>query len=109
MTKHKEESTARIKNDQVDRTKLKNFLITCIHPLQGESHTLTSLCSIYTGQIAEKTVNVNKAVEIGKKQMKSFQRSLPEGFWSKMKREVVTMKTSKQAMKKKLWRYIILK
>ena len=65
MKKHKEEKTGRIKNDQVDRTKLKHFLTTCIHRLQSEFHTLTSLCNIYTGQIAEKIVNVSKPGETG--------------------------------------------
>ena len=81
-------------------SKLKNFLITRIHPLQSECDTLTSLCNIYTGQIAEKIVNVNKAVEIGKKQMDLFQISLPGGFRSKIKKEVVSMKTPKEAKKK---------
>ena len=47
-------------------------------------------------------MNVNKAVELGKKQMKSFHSSLSEGFRSKIKREVVTMKTPKEAKKKSL-------
>ena len=51
MAKHKEGNTAIIKNNQADHTKLKSFLITGIHPLQSESHTLTSLCNIYTSQI----------------------------------------------------------
>ena len=85
LTNHKEENTGRIKNDQVDQTKLKNFLLTLIHPLQSESHTLTSPWNIYSGQIVEKTLNVNKAVETGKKQMNSLQSSSPEGFRSKTK------------------------
>ena len=96
MTKHKEEKTLR----GLDRTKLKNLLLTCILPLQSESYILTSICNICTGQIAEKSVNVKNALEIGKKQMKSFQRSLPEGLRLKIKREVVTMKTPKEAKKK---------
>ena len=100
MKTHKEETSGRIKNDQVDQTKLKNFLITCIHPLESKSHTLSSLYNIYTGQIAGKTINVNKAVDIGKEQMKSFQSNLPEGFRSKLKKEVVTMKTPKEVKNK---------
>lgn len=46
MTKIKKENTGRNENDQAYQTKLKNVLITCIHSLQSESHTLTSLCII---------------------------------------------------------------
>lgn len=49
ITNHKEANTARIKNHQVHRTKLKDFLIASIHPLQRESHILTNPCNIYTG------------------------------------------------------------
>ena len=37
-------------------------------------------CNIYTGQTLEKKVNVNKAVEIGEKQMASFHSSQPDIF-----------------------------
>ena len=100
ITKHKKEDTGRIKNDPAEQTKTKNFLVTCIHPLQSEPYILRSLCKIYTGQIAEKTVIVKEAVEIGKKEMSSFQSSLPEGSQSKTKKQVVTVKTPKKAKKK---------
>lgn len=67
------ENKVRAKNDQVDKNKSKNVLITCIHTLQNKSYTLFSLCNIYTGQIADKTVNVNTPVEIGRRQMTSFE------------------------------------
>ena len=46
VTTHKEENEATIKNDQLDKNKLKYFLIICIHPLQSELHTLSNLCNI---------------------------------------------------------------
>lgn len=48
MKKHKE-NTRKIKNDQADCTKLTNFFKTCIVSLQSKSHTLASLCKIFTG------------------------------------------------------------
>ena len=45
-------------------------------------------------------MNANKAIETGKNQKNLFQSSLPEDFWSKIKKEVVTMKTPKEAKKK---------
>ena len=53
MTIHKEENKVRTKNDLVNKNKLRNLLITCIHPLQSESQTLSSLCNIYTNEIAD--------------------------------------------------------
>ena len=41
-----------------------------------------------------------KTVETGKNQINSFQSSSPEGFWSKIKNEVVTMKTPTETKKK---------
>ena len=80
MNMHKEENKVRTMNDLVNKNKFKNLLITCIHPLQSESHTLCNLCNIYTGEIADETFNGNTAVEIARKLMTSFQRSLLEGF-----------------------------
>lgn len=61
MTKYKEANKTRIKNGQVEYSnKLRAFLITCIHPLQNESHTLSRLCIIHTEQIAYKTDNAIK-------------------------------------------------
>lgn len=45
-------------------------------------------------------MNENKAVETAKKQKDSFQSSLSEGFRSKIKKEVVTMKTPKETKEK---------
>lgn len=42
-------------------------------------------------------MNVNKAIEIGGMQINSFQNNFPEGFRSKIKKEVVTIKTPSEA------------
>ena len=92
MTTNKEEKEGRMKADLTDKIKLRKFLKTCLHPLDDQNHLKDALCNIYTGQMADSKVNVNKAVEIGKKQMASFQDSLPDGFRLTIKEEVVTMK-----------------
>ena len=72
-TYFKEESHARIVSDEIDQENLRNFLKTCIHPLDVDSHhDKTSLCNIYTGQHATKAANVNKSVQLGSKQMKEL-------------------------------------
>ena len=95
MTTHKEEKAGRIKADIIDKVKLRNFLKTCLHPLDVSNHpdavqiTKTeqqseysgfpkALCNIYTGQISHSKVNVNDSVEKGKKLMVQFQNSLPD-------------------------------
>ena len=74
-----------------------------MHPLHNQSHPESVLCNIYTGQTSEQKVNVNKSVEIGQKQLQEFHSSLPDGFRSKIKKEVVTMKVTGEAKKKKLY------
>ena len=52
---------------------------------------MRKLANIYTGEEAHKDVNVNKAVEIGQKQMAVFCASLPQGFRERLSTKVVTM------------------
>ena len=99
-TYHKEESHARIASDEIDRENLRNFLKTCIHPLDVNSQqSKTSLCNIYTGQHAPKSVNVNKSVQLGSKQMKELEAALPERFHNTIQKKVVTMKEMKKKVK----------
>ena len=100
ITNHKEETVGRMKADEIDKVKLQNFLQTCLHPLQDSNHPKNALCNIYTGQMAGSKVNVNKSVEIGKKQMASYQASLPDGFQTTITKEVVTMKDATRSSTK---------
>ena len=100
ITNHKEETVGRMKADEIDKVKLQNFLQTCLHPLQDSNHPKNALCNIYTGQMADSKVNVNKSVEIGKKQMASYQASLPDGFQTTITKEVVTMKDATRSSTK---------
>ena len=102
MTTHKEERDGRMKADLIDKVKLQNVLETWLHPLNCSNHPESTLCNIYTGQLSGIKVNVNKSVAIGTKQMVSYQGSLPDGFRSTIKKEVVTMKeTGKSGTKNK--------
>ena len=87
---NKEEGNAKIMNNEVDRRKLRDFLSSCMHPLDTISHNP-----------AEKKINVNKSVEIGRKQLKQFQQNFPEGFRSTISKSVITMKEGKKSNKKK--------
>ena len=97
---HKQESPSRIKSDRTDRIKLRNFLQTCIHPLDHNSHAPNKLINIYTGEISSCS-NVNKSLEIGQKQMSKFQESLPGGFHKPLKKLVVKMKCRKKGKEDK--------
>ena len=99
-TYHKEESHARIVSDEIDQENLRNFLKTCIHPLDVDSHhNKTSLSNIYTGQHATKAANVNKSVQLGSKQMKEFEAVLPQHFHTTIQKTLVTMKEMEKKVK----------
>ena len=100
-TKHKEEGDGRIKADQLDRKKLQNTLEKCIHPLSVDTHKNSrTLVNIYTGEEAGEDVNVNKAVEIGQKQMVEFSTSVPQGFRKTLSTKLVTMAKSKKTKRR---------
>ena len=95
QTTHKMEGKARIDADEMDRSKLRSFLSNCIHPLNTDCHTENLLCNIVTGEIASKTVNVNKSVMKGTKSMADFKMKLPQGFRTPISSTVITMTDSK--------------
>ena len=64
--KHKEESASRIKSDEIDRSKIREALKSCIDPLDFMNIPSDSLINIYSGEIARKKVNVYDSVNIGK-------------------------------------------
>ena len=94
--KHKEESKGRIDADNIDRTKLRSTLHKCIHPLDIDSHACNKLVNIYSGEEPVDSVNANKADEIGSKQLKEFQESLPGGFRKRLSSKVITMTSQKR-------------
>ena len=93
---HKEEMPGRIKADLGDRVTIRNFLATCIHPLDASSQDPDKLVNIYSGAIANSGENVNRSLDIGRQQMYDFQRGLPEGFRTPLKNLVVPMKNERK-------------
>ena len=92
---HKEEMSSRIKIDEEVRGSIRKVLKNCIHPLKPETHP-EPLVNIYTGNLAENSVNVFNALNIGKKQMVIFETSWPDGFYSPIKKEIKTMINGKR-------------
>ena len=95
--KHKEELPGRIKSDSIDRGKIRDKLATMIHPLEVQE--AAHIINIYTGSVSPVTVNVHRAVEIGRNQRKLFDLSLPRSFYDTIEKEVVTMMTAKKSIK----------
>ena len=89
-----------MKADADDRKKIREGLLTLIHPLKIETHSRNVLVNIYNGQESGNDVNVTESVTTGKNMMKKFQESLPEGFRATVSSTVVTMASSKKENKK---------
>ena len=96
---HKEEMKARMTSDAPDRKSLREKLEVCIDPLHENEHP-DALVNIVTGKIvSHPSVNVDNAVVIGKKQMESFEESLPAGFHKAIQSKVHTMAVSRKHIK----------
>ena len=95
---HKEEMTARIKADSVDRNKLRKKLEMCIDPLSIDHHT-DCIVNIATGAISSESVNVDKSVSIGEHQLQAFKANWPESFKSSLTKQIVTMSDSRRKIK----------
>ena len=95
---HKEESPSRINRDGDDRQSLRRTLLSCINPMDPDTHVTGSLLNIWSGQVAQPNVNVDRALDIGAQQMIQFERSWPEGFYTSLSKEVVTFNTKKKRL-----------
>ena len=94
VTMHKEEGQNRMESDEVLRNKLREKLAICIDLLDSSQHP-DGLVNIVTGRVAPENVNVDKGVELGKKQMKEFEASLSDGFRKPISRTVITKGAAK--------------
>lgn len=67
-----------------------------------QKHSLWSLGKVLQELLGKQQIQkpYSYGQKVGKKEMSSFQTSLPEGTWSKIKKERVTMKAPKKAKKK---------
>lgn len=91
QTHHKEETKARMKTDAKDRQALREKLEVCIDPLQTDNNQ-EGLVNIVTGQLlTQPSLNVDKAAEIGSKQMEEFEKTWPASFHETLQKRVTTM------------------
>ena len=95
---HKEESASRIHQDGQDRQSIRSTLESYIDPLDPGSHAQGCLLNISTGQLAQPNVNVDRALEIGTEQLKQFEASWPEGFYTSLQKQVVTFGVQKKRL-----------
>lgn len=95
---HKEESASRIHQDGHDRQSLRATLESYIDPLDPGTHAGGCLLNISTGQLAQPNVNVDRALEIGADQLKQFEASWPEGFYTSLTKQVVTFGVKKKRL-----------
>ena len=95
---HKEESKARIMSDGIDRRALRDKLAVCIDPLNPEQHA-KGLINIATGEVmTNEDINVDQAVELGKRQKEDFEAGWPEAFHETVKATVVTWTANKKSI-----------
>ena len=80
-TTHKEEAKARINADNADRIGLRRKLDMSIHPLAPEQHPEGTVINVVTKRIASPSVNVDKVLDIGTRQVNEVERKLPDGFY----------------------------
>ena len=95
---HKEEANARIESDASDRLNIRQKLDKCVDPMHPEEHP-EGIFNICSGRIGPNSVNVDNAVNIGKKQMVEYENSWPKGFNGPLSTKVVTMAASKKGIK----------
>lgn len=96
VTTHKEEGASRIVTDATDREKIRDKLVTCIDPLNADSHPPGSLVNIVTGRISPASVNVDESVQLGDQLMKSYEEGWPQSFNKPLTKPTVTMSGPKK-------------
>ena len=98
VVRHKEERKARIGNDAKDRECIRNKLNSCIDPLQSQHHQ-HNVINVVSGEVASDEVNVHDAVRIGNDQMTQFAKNLPDGLYSTIHKNVITMSVTRKHIK----------
>ena len=70
----------------------------CIDPLDPEQHPET-IINVVNGMIRPSSVRVDKAIEDGIRQMKEFEKKLPDGFYESIPMKIETMAATKNSLK----------
>ena len=81
-----------------DRQKLQAKLLQCIDPLSPVGHS-TTLFNIHSGKLADSSVNVHNALQLGKVCMQGYENKLPRGLYDTISSPLVTMATSRKESK----------
>ena len=95
---HKEEQKSRIVADAADRAAIREKLDRSIDPL-STSNDPEKLVNIVSGRVAPDTVNVDKTLAIGTKQMEDYEGTWPHGFYTPISKKTVTMQVTKKHLK----------
>jgi len=96
--KHKEEGTARMESDEIDRRALRDKLDMSIQPLNPEEHPM-GLVIIVTDEVAlNPDINVDQAVELGKSQLEAFEAGWSESFHASLKNKVIAWTANKKSI-----------
>ena len=90
MSRHKEEIPSCIRIDSHNRSKIREKLSSCANPWCTEGKG-DELLNIVNGKLACKSVNADRAVELGTEQCDKFLKGWPESFNKPHERKVVTM------------------
>ena len=67
-----------------------------IDPMDPVTHAAGCLINISNGQIAQTNVNVDRALEVGREQLKQFEASWPAGFYNTLSKQVLTFAERKK-------------
>ncbi len=94
--KHKEEGLVRRKNDCKDRDNIRKELNKHSNPLTNE---YDNLCNIVNGCIADQSVNVYNALDMGDSLMRQFKAGWPETINKPIKTKLVTLESTKRPVK----------
>ena len=79
---HKEEQSARTEAVAMDRSKIQKKLSICIDPLNTNDQP-SGIIKFVSGEICQDTVNVDKAISLGEKQMKDYEAGWPVSNYHK--------------------------
>ena len=91
---YKEERAAIVQLDSVDRGNLFHEIELSINPLSPQLHPREGLNNVVTGEVfCQQLINVDKALDLGKAQMETFEYSLPGDFYNSITKVVNTIAT----------------
>ena len=62
------------------------------------THAAGCLINILNGQIAQPNVNIDRALEVCREQLKQFEASWPDGFYNTLSKQVVTFAERKKRL-----------